>query len=107
MPARVTVRYWAGAKRAAGRAEEDFELDTLADLRAALHARPELAAVSGIASFLVDGTQVPDSTPLRDGAHVDVLPPFAGGAGAGGAGGCGAPCPAQPPARTARPQPRA
>ncbi|WP_375481620.1 MoaD/ThiS family protein [uncultured Jatrophihabitans sp.] len=79
MPARVTVRYWAGAKRAAGRAQEPFEVDTLADLRAALRARPALAAVSEVAAFLVDGVQAPDDTPLRDDAEVDVLPPFAGG----------------------------
>ncbi|WP_375500745.1 MoaD/ThiS family protein [uncultured Jatrophihabitans sp.] len=79
MPARVTVRYWAGAKRAAGRAEEPFEVSTLADLRAALRARPALAAVSEVASFLVDGARASDATALRDGAEVDVLPPFAGG----------------------------
>ena len=79
MPARVTVRYWAGAKRAAGRAEESLEVETLADVRAALASRPELAAVSRVAALLVDGAQLPDSVPLRDGAEVDVLPPFAGG----------------------------
>ena len=79
MAARVLVRYWAGAKRAAGRAEESFEISTLADLRAALLARPELAAVGRVASFLVDGARSPDTAPLRDGAEVDVLPPFAGG----------------------------
>ena len=79
MPARVVVRYWAGAKRAAGRAEEPFEISTLADLRAALQSRPELAAVGGVASFLVDGARSSDAAPLRDGAEIDVLPPFAGG----------------------------
>lgn len=79
MPARVTVRYWAGAKRAAGRPEESFEVETLGDVRAALRARPELAAVSEVAALLVDGAQAADTTVLRDGAQVDVLPPFAGG----------------------------
>ncbi len=75
----VTVRYWAGAKRAAGRAEEGFDVSTLAELRALLGARPELAAVSEVASFLVDGVRTADNVPLAVGAHVDVLPPFAGG----------------------------
>jgi FMN reductase len=48
-------------------------------LRAQLAARPELRAVCAVASFLVDGQQAGDSTVLRPGAEVDVLPPFAGG----------------------------
>ena len=38
-----------------------------------------MAAVSRVASFLVDGVQAGDTTRLYDGAEVDVLPPFAGG----------------------------
>ena len=79
MATRITVRYWAGAKRAAGRAEEPFEVSTLHELRAALRARPELSTVSEVASFLVDGARVADTATLSDGAEVDVLPPFAGG----------------------------
>lgn len=75
----VRVRYWAGAQRAAGRAEEDVEVDDIAGLRAALAARPELAKVALVASFLVDETTASDTTRLHDGAIVDVLPPFAGG----------------------------
>ena len=79
MPVHVTVRYWAGAKRAAGREQETFDVSTLADLRTALRSRPALAAVSTVASLLVDGARVPETAPLHDGAQIDVLPPFAGG----------------------------
>jgi sulfur-carrier protein len=75
----VTVRYWAGAQRAAGRETEPFTLATVGELRAELERRPELAKIAAVASFLVDGRQAGDVTALHDGAEVDVLPPFAGG----------------------------
>lgn len=78
MPA-VTVRYWAGAKHAAGLEREELVAATVGELRDLLAARPNLAKVSAVASFLVNGQQAGDSTPLPDGAEVDVLPPFAGG----------------------------
>ena len=78
MPA-VTVRYWAGAQRAAGRERETLHVGTLGELRSALAGRPELARVAAVASYLVDGQRAGDDTALRDGAEVDVLPPFAGG----------------------------
>lgn len=77
--ASVTVRYWAGAQRAAGVEEEALAAATIGDLRAALQARPALARIALVASFLVDGQQAGDTTALHDGAEVDVLPPFAGG----------------------------
>ena len=77
--AAVVVRYWAGAARAAGRDTEAVEADSIADLRAQLSARDALAKVIRVASFLVDGQQARDTTALRDGTEVDVLPPFAGG----------------------------
>jgi sulfur-carrier protein len=75
----VTVRYWAGAARAAGRDTELLQADTIGELRAQLAARAPMARVSQVASFLVDGQQAGDTTVLPDGAEVDVLPPFAGG----------------------------
>ncbi len=75
----VTVRYWAGAQRAAGVEQESLTAATVGELRAQLERRPELARVAAVASFLVDGLQAGDTTTLRDGAEVDVLPPFAGG----------------------------
>lgn len=75
----VTVRFWAGAQRAAGRAEESMSAPTVGVLRSVLTARSELAAICGVATFLVDGQHAPEGAPLANGAVVDVLPPFAGG----------------------------
>jgi molybdopterin synthase sulfur carrier subunit len=75
----ITVRFWAGARRAAGHAEEQLHADTIGALRAELAARPKLAALSEVVSFLVDGVQAGDTARLSPGAEVDVLPPFAGG----------------------------
>jgi molybdopterin synthase sulfur carrier subunit len=75
----VTVRYWAGAQRAAGVERESLTAATVGELRSQLAGRRELANVIAVASFLVDGQQAGDTTPLHDGAEVDVLPPFAGG----------------------------
>jgi sulfur-carrier protein len=75
----VTVRYWAGARRAAGLTQERLSGAALADLLDQLGQRPELAAVLGRASYLVDGVSAEPSTLLSEGAVVDVLPPFAGG----------------------------
>jgi molybdopterin converting factor small subunit len=80
MTATVTVRYWAGAQRAAGLDRETMTAASIGELRAILTARPELARISAVASFLVNGTQAGDDTELVDGAEIDVLPPFAGGA---------------------------
>ena len=85
--AMVTVRYWAAAKQAAGVAEEILTAGTLAELRAAVLARhpaaPALEGVLARSSFLIDGEQAgnrpPGSVTLREGAVVEVLPPFAGG----------------------------
>lgn len=76
----VLVRFWAGARRAAGHESEQLLAATVGDVRAQLAARPELAKICAVSSFLVDGQQAADSTRLRAGAEVDVLPPFAGGA---------------------------
>jgi sulfur-carrier protein len=85
--AMVTVRYWAAAKQASGVAEEVLTAGTLAELLAAVLARhpaaPALEGVLARSSFLIDGEQAasrpPGSVTLREGAVVEVLPPFAGG----------------------------
>ena len=79
MASEVTVRYWAGARRAAGRESELLTAVDLADLRAQLQRRPELATVLAASSVLVDSTHGEEDQPLRPGAVVDILPPFAGG----------------------------
>jgi sulfur-carrier protein len=78
----VTVRYWAGARAAAGCQEEQVEAGTVGDLLSVIGARAPLARVLTASSLLVDGTAVRrDDTAqvLPTGAVVDVLPPFAGG----------------------------
>ena len=78
----VTVRYFAGARAAAGVDTESREagsLDQLVGQIVADHG-DRLERVLTACSFLVDGTQTRDrATVLSPGAVVDVLPPFAGG----------------------------
>jgi molybdopterin converting factor small subunit len=83
----VTVRFWAGAKAAAGVAEESYQ--NTADLAALLalvrdrHAGGSLPGVLLRCSYLVDevspGSRDHTVVALRDGSVVEVLPPFAGG----------------------------
>jgi molybdopterin converting factor small subunit len=81
----VTVRYFAAAKAAAARTEEQRPVPEppmlgalLSQLRAA-HGS-ELSRVLDRCSFLVDEVSAHDGdAPLHAGAVVDVLPPFAGG----------------------------
>jgi sulfur-carrier protein len=78
----VTVRYFAGARAAAGVAEESVRATTLAELVTALESAhgPGLAKVLAVASYLVDGLVCHDrERPLGVRCTVDVLPPFAGG----------------------------
>ena len=81
----VTVRYWAGARAAAG---VDQDLVTPADegaltvavvLEAVTARRPALAAIVGVSTLLLDGRAVPADAPITAGALLEVLPPFAGG----------------------------
>lgn len=82
----VLIRYFAGARAAAGVAEEHVELTagrhSVADVLAAAQERrgPGLVRVLPSCSFLLDGVAVHDaSVTVSDGAEIDVLPPFAGG----------------------------
>jgi len=85
--AKVTIRYWAAAKEAAGVAEESVDAATLRDaLAAAVAGRgpdTRLATVIARSSFLVNADPVgrahKESITLDDGAVIEVLPPFAGG----------------------------
>ncbi|WP_229399124.1 MoaD/ThiS family protein [Micromonospora okii] len=80
---KLTIRYFAGARAAAGTPEESAPagrcLDELTGELAERHGA-RLAAVLRAASFLVDGVTCHDRrAPLPAGATIDVLPPFAGG----------------------------
>jgi molybdopterin converting factor small subunit len=79
----VQVRYFAGARAAAGVTEESVPaghtLDSLATELAERHGE-RLRTVLAAASFLVDGLTWHDRhARLPADATVDVLPPFAGG----------------------------
>ncbi|HTR95037.1 MAG TPA: MoaD/ThiS family protein [Trebonia sp.] len=84
---KITIRYWAAAKEAAGMAEESLEAATLRDALNTVVAsrKPDgrLAAVLARSSFLVNADPVgkadKDSIVLGEGAIIEVLPPFAGG----------------------------
>lgn len=82
MSSTVTVRYFAGARAAAGvetEARDAGSLDELVGQIVADHGE-RLERVLTACSFLVDGAQPRDrAAPLPAGAVVDVLPPFAGG----------------------------
>ena len=78
----LEVRYFAGARAAAGTSSESIEAASLDDLVAVLTEQhgERLALVLKAASFLVDGLACHDRrAALPAGATVDVLPPFAGG----------------------------
>lgn len=78
----ITVRYFAGAREAAGRTTEQLAGPTsVAGLRDALTAaHPGLGAVLPKCALLVAGARATsDAAPIPDDVTVDVLPPFAGG----------------------------
>jgi molybdopterin synthase sulfur carrier subunit len=79
----LSVRYFAGARAAAGgiSAEpvEASTLDELLQILADLHGE-RLAVILKASSFLIDGLACHDRrAALGPGATVDILPPFAGG----------------------------
>lgn len=77
----VTVRYWAGARAAAG-VESDVVpgCRTVAEAVAAVDAlHPGLAAVTAVSTLLLDGRATHRDHDLPDGSVLEVLPPFAGG----------------------------
>jgi molybdopterin converting factor small subunit len=80
----VTVRYFAAACAAAGTESQTVTLrpgTTVAELVERLaDAGTRLATVLSRCSYLCDGVAVRDeTTALRSGNTIDVLPPFAGG----------------------------
>lgn len=82
---RVTVRYFAGARAAAGLRSEDIELEegaSVADLLDVVAGRhgETLSKVLAGCSFLLDSVAVRDRyAPIANDTELDVLPPFAGG----------------------------
>jgi molybdopterin synthase sulfur carrier subunit len=78
----VTVRYFAGARAAAGVDTETRDAGSLDELVGQIvdaHGE-KLERVLTACSFLVDGTTTRNrALQLSPGSVVDVLPPFAGG----------------------------
>jgi molybdopterin converting factor small subunit len=82
VPPTVTVRYFAGARAAAGVDTETCTAGSLAELvdQIVVAHGERLERVLAACSFLVDGTSTRDrAATLAPGSTVDVLPPFAGG----------------------------
>jgi molybdopterin synthase catalytic subunit len=81
----LTVLYFAAAREAAGRDQEEIALSaaaTVADLRAALAARhPALARTLARCRIAVDQEFARDEDPVPPDAEVAVLPPVSGGSG--------------------------
>lgn len=81
----VRVRYFAGARAAAGVSEEDITLPDGASVQDVLDVLRErrgsgFAKVLTGCSLLLDGVAVRDRTvTVADRVDLDVLPPFAGG----------------------------
>lgn len=86
----VEVRYWAAIRAAAGVSAERLPAGSLAAVLAgarARHPQARFASVLGICAVLVDeqpvGAREHADIDLAPGAVIDLLPPFAGGAGSG------------------------
>ncbi len=85
----ISVRYWAGARAAAGTAEDVFDVPadvTLADVVALVlerHPGDRMARTVAVCSVLLGeqpvGSRDPGSVVVPQGAVVELLPPFAGG----------------------------
>ena len=85
----VTVRYWAGARAAAGTAEDVFAVEgdvSLADLVVRVlerHPDDRMARTVAVCSVLVGDrpvrSQDPAAVSVAPGSVVELLPPFAGG----------------------------
>lgn len=81
----VSIRYWAGARAAAGVERQQVEADTLAD--ALDQVRQERGdarfdRVLAASALLVDGVTAHPAdlqAPLSGAVQLEVLPPFAGG----------------------------
>ncbi len=85
----VTVRYWAGARAAAGTAEDTFDVAAEVSLSALMglvlerHPDDRMARTVAVCSVLVGDlpvrSQDPDTVMIAPGSVVELLPPFAGG----------------------------
>lgn len=81
----VHLHYWAGAKAVAGTATETVEADTVRAALVQVGARSRhFRSVLSACTVLLDGLAAHEADldrPLGREVRVEVLPPFAGGAG--------------------------
>lgn len=76
----IQVRFFAGAREAAGVASESRSERSVGELREGLvRDHPALGPILGHCAVLVDGSRRPDDHSLAEAELADVLPPFAGG----------------------------
>jgi molybdopterin converting factor small subunit len=80
----VSLHYWAGARAAAGTAEEQWDAGTVREAleRAAAGRDARFGRVLGACTLLVDGLATHEGDldrVLTAAVRVEVLPPFAGG----------------------------
>lgn len=76
----ITLRYWAGARAAAGADAEAYSGRTVGDVLTQAGTRhTALVPVFAVSSILLDGAPAARHDPLAEGATLEVLPPFAGG----------------------------
>lgn len=79
-PAQVTVRYWAGARAAAGVDSDSIDASTVADaIERVVELHAALRPVTAVSTILLDGRPAALDQALGEGAVLEVLPPFAGG----------------------------
>ena len=82
-PLSVRLRLFAQARDAAGCTSDEYDVATLHELLDAAQERygPEFTRVLDTARVWVNGDEAPDgdTTVLRDGDEVAVLPPVSGG----------------------------
>ena len=81
----VSLHYWAGARAAAGVAEEAIEAHSVAEalqLASQQRSDPRFDRVIKMSSVLIDGRtahQEDLEQQLTEAVQIEVLPPFAGG----------------------------
>jgi molybdopterin synthase sulfur carrier subunit len=79
----LRVRYWAGAREAAGTSSELVPAGSYGSVRAELLRRhgDRMTRLLEISTLLLDGSRLDKTTDpqLPDDAVLEVLPPFAGG----------------------------
>ena len=81
----VSLHYWAGARAAAGIAEEEIQARTVAEalqLASDKRSDPHFDRVIKASSMLLDGLTAHPADlerPLTTPVRVEILPPFAGG----------------------------